>query len=144
MNLSEKLILLRKEKGVSQAELAELMNVSRQAISRWETGVAVPSSENLRFLTAFYGITLSDLYSPAEETPSPQEQAPQPQATEDASKRKLFWLCAAVVVIVLVVGVLITAIGQKAHNEDVKEPTPIGELEGIVIETDRTQDIELE
>lgn len=38
MNLSEKLILLRKEKGVSQAELAELMNVSRQAISRWETG----------------------------------------------------------------------------------------------------------
>ncbi len=40
MQLSEKLITLRKEKGLSQLALAEKLNVSRQAISRWETGAA--------------------------------------------------------------------------------------------------------
>lgn len=144
MNLSEKLILLRKEKGVSQAELAELMNVSRQAISRWETGVAVPSSENLRSLTEFYGITLSDLYSPPEETPIPQEQVPQPQATEDTSKRKLFWLCAAAVVVVLLVGILIAAIGHKAHNEDAKEPILMDKIESVVIDPDKIIEAEFE
>lgn len=40
MKLEEKLISLRKEKGLSQMKLAEMMNVSRQAISRWEVGVS--------------------------------------------------------------------------------------------------------
>ena len=38
MNLPEKLTYLRKEKGLTQASLAETLNVSRQAISRWEVG----------------------------------------------------------------------------------------------------------
>lgn len=49
MKLEEKLISLRKEKGLSQMKLAEMMNVSRQAISRWEVGTAVPSTDNLKF-----------------------------------------------------------------------------------------------
>lgn len=56
MKLEEKLVSLRKAKGLSQMKLAEKMNVSRQAISRWETGAAIPSSENLKYL--------SDLCSP--------------------------------------------------------------------------------
>ena len=44
MELKEKLVDLRKEKGLSQAELAEAINVSRQAISRWEVGSAIPST----------------------------------------------------------------------------------------------------
>ena len=50
MKLEEKLISLRKEKGLSQMKLAEMMNVSRQAISRWEVGAAVPSTDNLEFV----------------------------------------------------------------------------------------------
>ena len=46
MKLEEKLVYLRKEKRLSQMKLAEMMNVSRQAVSRWETGVAVPSIDN--------------------------------------------------------------------------------------------------
>ena len=38
--LSDKLMTLRKEKGLSQIEVAEELNVSRQAVSRWETGVS--------------------------------------------------------------------------------------------------------
>ena len=43
MNLSEKLVSLRKQKGFTQMDLAERLDVSRQAISRWEVGAAVPS-----------------------------------------------------------------------------------------------------
>ena len=59
--LSEKLGALRKEKGLSQAELAETLNVSSQAVSRWETGAAVPSLENLKCLRDLYGVSLDDL-----------------------------------------------------------------------------------
>ena len=50
MELRDKLILLRKEKELSQADLAEILNVSRQAISRWEVGTSVPSMDNLSAL----------------------------------------------------------------------------------------------
>ena len=50
MKLADKLVCLRKKQGLSQLKLAEIMNVSRQAISRWETGIAVPSAENLKYL----------------------------------------------------------------------------------------------
>ena len=47
MNLATKLVTLRKQKGLTQMELAERLNVTRQAISRWEVGAAVPGTENL-------------------------------------------------------------------------------------------------
>ena len=47
MKLEEKLVALRKEKRLSQIQLAEMMNVSRQAVSRWEVGASVPSTDNL-------------------------------------------------------------------------------------------------
>ena len=40
MQLSDKILRLRKSKGMSQEELAQQINVSRQAVSRWETGVS--------------------------------------------------------------------------------------------------------
>ena len=43
---SEKLYELRKEKGFSQEELAEKLNVARQTISKWETGMTVPDTNN--------------------------------------------------------------------------------------------------
>lgn len=46
MKLEEKLVSLRRTKGLSQLKLAEMMNVSRQAVSRWEVGKAVPSIDN--------------------------------------------------------------------------------------------------
>lgn len=47
MELYEKLIHLRKQKGLSQLKLAEELGVSRQAISKWEVGTAVPSNEKM-------------------------------------------------------------------------------------------------
>ena len=56
MELKDRLILLRKEKRMTQAELAEALNISRQAISRWETGIATPNSENFIELSKIYGV----------------------------------------------------------------------------------------
>ena len=46
MELKEKLVALRKEKGLTQLVVAEKLNVSRQAISRWESGTAQPSTDS--------------------------------------------------------------------------------------------------
>lgn len=45
MELKEKLVALRKEKGLTQSAVAEKLDVSRQAISRWESGIALPSTD---------------------------------------------------------------------------------------------------
>ena len=59
--LHEKLAELRAENNMSQFEVAEALNVSRQAISRWETGRAKPSTEKLIALSRLYGVPLDEL-----------------------------------------------------------------------------------
>lgn len=139
MKLSERLTELRKEKNLSQAELADALNVSRQSVSLWENGSTVPALDKLQFLAEFYDVTLDELFYSVEEKPKPQEAAP--QATEENPKRKWVYLCAAAVVIVLVVAVLIAAIG---HKENVKEPIHIDDIQGVVIETDGTFEFDQE
>lgn len=80
MELSEKLIALRKSKGLSQLELAEALNVSRQAISRWEVGTVTPSAENLKCLSEFYEISIDELLDIA--VSSRQEKGEEEPATE--------------------------------------------------------------
>ena len=64
MELRDKLILLRKGKELSQADLAEILNVSRQAISRWEVGTSVPSMDNLSALSRLYNVSVDSLMRP--------------------------------------------------------------------------------
>lgn len=61
MELKEKLVALRKEKGLTQSAVAEKLDVSRQAISRWESGIALPSTDNLKSLSALYGVPIDYL-----------------------------------------------------------------------------------
>ena len=57
MILADKLIQLRKKSGMSQEELAEKMNVSRQAVSKWEGAQSVPDLEKILQLSELYGVT---------------------------------------------------------------------------------------
>ena len=57
MKLSEKIISLRKNRGYSQEELAEKLNVSRQAVSRWESGTAMPDANNILQISKLFGVT---------------------------------------------------------------------------------------
>lgn len=57
MKLSEKIIQLRKVNSWSQEDLAEKLDISRQAISRWENGTALPDSNNLLQLSKLFNVT---------------------------------------------------------------------------------------
>ncbi len=61
MSFSENLYYLRKREGVSQEELAEELGVSRQAVSKWETGDAYPETEKIIMLCDRYGVTMDAL-----------------------------------------------------------------------------------
>ncbi len=65
--LSEKLYKLRKNSGLSQEQLAEQLNVSRQAISKWESGTAVPESEKLVTIGNYFGVSVDYLLKDEEE-----------------------------------------------------------------------------
>lgn len=72
--LSEKLYTLRKKSGLSQEQLAQQLNVSRQAISKWESGSSMPESEKLLAISEYFHVTLDSLLK--EETDG--SQAPEP------------------------------------------------------------------
>ena len=57
MKLSDKIIKLRKAKGWSQEDFAEKLNVSRQAVSRWENGTALPDANNILQLSKLFAVS---------------------------------------------------------------------------------------
>lgn len=63
MELNEKLLELRKQKGLTQAELAEILFVSRTAVSKWESGRGYPNIDSLKAIAKFFGVTIDELLS---------------------------------------------------------------------------------
>jgi len=61
MTFSEKLYRLRRQKGMSQEELADRLEVSRQAVSRWEMGTTLPDAKNLLQLSELFGVSIDYL-----------------------------------------------------------------------------------
>ena len=84
VRMTERLIQLRQEQGLSQSGLAEALGVSRQAVSRWETGAAMPSAENLFCLSRLYGVPMDELIRGEEA--EPEQKAEAPAGTQDAPK----------------------------------------------------------
>ena len=61
MTLGERLAQLRTQAGLSQDDLAERLDVSRQSVSKWETGASVPGLDNLVKLSRLFGVPLDEL-----------------------------------------------------------------------------------
>ena len=75
MSLGERIKEQRKSSGLSQEKLAEFVGVSRQAVTKWETGQSAPSTENLFKLAEIFGTTVDILLaSDEDEKNSPAEQ----------------------------------------------------------------------
>ena len=74
MKLSDKIIKYRKSNGWSQEDFAEKLNVSRQAISRWENGTALPDAQNILQISKLFGVSadylLNDDYESDDDIPS--------------------------------------------------------------------------
>lgn len=63
MEFNEKLQELRKQKGLTQEELAQVLYVSRTAISKWESGRGYPNIESLKAISKYFGVSLDELLS---------------------------------------------------------------------------------
>lgn len=61
LNLSENLQLLRKKNRLSQEELADKLSISRQAVSKWESGQSTPDLNKLIILAELYNVTVDSL-----------------------------------------------------------------------------------
>ena len=80
MEFGEKLRTLRREKGLSQEELAAMVGVSRQALSKWEAGQSRPELDKLLALSDIFSVTMDSLVRPG----GPE---PQPASGQDALPR---------------------------------------------------------
>ncbi len=105
MELYEQIQQLRKNAGFSQEKLAELMGVSRQAISKWESGAAAPTLDNLMELSKLFGVPVGELLQPgtqaAEAAPAqtmPDKAAPM-VTTTSGFRRWLPWLLSGVIAV---------------------------------------------
>lgn len=109
MKLEEKLTCLRQKKGLSQMELAETLDVSRQAVSKWEMGETRPTTENLKRLSQLYGVpmdTLLDDGRSLEDWWAEQQKDPAERNGKPFHKKR--WAAAiAVIAAVLAVGIVI-------------------------------------
>lgn len=75
MNLGEKIYQLRTQKNLSQGDLADALEVSRQSISKWETNTSVPELDKLVKLSKLFDVTLDELVLDAQQ----QKTQPEPQ-----------------------------------------------------------------
>lgn len=118
MELKEKLVALRKEKGLTQSAVAEKLDVSRQAISRWESGVALPSTDNLKCLGALYGVPVDYLIN--EETEWVNSESDNKKENEDRRNHKKLSrgivACISVVLIVIVVSCIAIFLREETET----------------------------
>ena len=115
MTLGENIQRLRTERGMSQEALAAALEVSRQSVSKWETGASVPELDKLLKLSGLFGVTLDELVrgekkaeAPAS-APPPEQSPPRPSAG-GAVRRTAGWL---LVILAAAVWMALTVITQN-------------------------------
>ena len=96
MTLGEKLQLLRRSRGLSQEQLAAELDVSRQAVSKWECGDSTPDLDKLRAICTYFGVTTDYLIWENEEDAPAGASSASPAAAEPGSSEKWETIRAAV------------------------------------------------
>lgn len=79
MTLADKILELRTGRGLSQGDLAEELEVSRQSVSKWETGQAVPELDKIIKLADLFGVSVDQLVREGE---APEPETPKAEVTE--------------------------------------------------------------
>lgn len=150
MELNEKLLSLRKKNKLTQAQVSETLDVSRQAISNWETGAVLPSTDNLIALSRLYQVPLDHLLNgdtdltpaPAKEKEVDKKEATAPETEYsntnskiDRLKKRKVIILAYLFTILLVVAVSVAATlfvlwarEPKAIDLYDLDSTPVSEL----------------
>ena len=127
MTLREKLIVSRNKAGLSQMELADRLDVSGQAVSRWESGDTTPSVDKLKTLARIYGVSLDWLCSDTADRELPEAAKPEadrppdyaPAGKEGEKKQKIRAIAIALAIVVIAFAcVWFAAENKKADEED--------------------------
>lgn len=131
MTLREKLIVSRNKAGLSQMELANQLGVSRQAVSRWESGQSKPSTERLLALGVLYGVSIDQLLNtgnvevPAAKTVSAPPEVESREAVILEKRCTRAWLkyvaaalCGALLMLAIL---LMLKLPEDTHNEPTSE-----------------------
>lgn len=115
MNLGESIYRLRTEKNLSQGDLAEALDVSRQSVSKWENGNATPDLERLVKMAKLFGVTLDELVGSSQE-PQAEPASPEPKVIyveksvlPAISKRQM--IGAALILCALIFGLVLSNAG---------------------------------
>lgn len=144
MNTENNLAQARRQKGLSQWDVAEALDVSRQAVSRWETGAAAPTTDNLIRLSQLYGVSLDALIR-SEPLPQPEvvpvetaaETETLPAPPEGAGRRRLpKWALAglaALLCLLVAVTIYLAAIRDRP-DEPLSMDNMIGEAISVIPE----------
>lgn len=111
MNVNEKILQLRKASGMTQEQLAENMNVSRQAISKWEVGESNPDTDKIVLLSKIFNVSIDYLLI----DDITEDKKPLEPIKKDFSKK--IAVCCGITL--LLIGV---AIGYNLHK-----PSPVDE-----------------
>ncbi len=102
MTFSEKIVYMRKKNGMSQEDMADRLGVSRQAVSRWELGTAMPDAGNILMISRALGVTadwlLDDECGPETDTTDTNKSIPK----ENDLSRIMVYLITLEVMAVLV------------------------------------------
>ena len=88
MEFNNRLYELRKQRGLSQEELANRLNVSRQTISKWEVGDSTPDMDKLVAISDLFGISLDELVLGKVQTQKEEGKQQESVVAENAGKRE--------------------------------------------------------
>lgn len=127
MNLSQRLAHLRKEKHLTQADVAAELNISRQAISRWESGLALPSTENLKCLSKLYGVSVDYLLDAQNLNPCTERSDCTPEVEKARRHSRIKWMLALCVLIAA--AVVCSILLRHVATGRTDSSTPISSME---------------
>ncbi|MBQ3041487.1 MAG: leucine-rich repeat protein [Clostridia bacterium] len=117
MKLSEKIVFLRKRKGMSQEALANELDVSRQAVYKWETGITTPEIEKLKKISEIFEVSFDDLLNDKIDISNPpvvstntEEVVPPPLPPSPPKKRFLPFIIAGAAAALIITTIIVVAI----------------------------------
>ena len=126
MLFQDKLKKLRKEKNISQYDLAEALNISRSVIAKWELGLTIPSEESTRLLMDYFNVSREELFN-NEETESTIVKK---NISISRLKKLVISLSSVMVVLIITTIILITLLMPKSLS---KQLDKLGDFEDVKI-----------
>lgn len=101
MELYERLIDLRKEANLTQEKLAEILNISRQAVSKWETGASSPDINNIIQLGVIYGVSTDYILLGKQQSIGLNQVAEEPSHEDEFLENRFIWFGLSVIFVLV-------------------------------------------